>query len=598
MIVYDFDLDVRRFFSGQDGVNYLLTGHKIIQWEIHDNVIEIIDIAEWNSSTINEVFTASNVGVNEEGVSWQLYTSPGGNTLFLWVSLDDQYLGTSEVQISSGALVAVQSDLSALVCGGESFNPSSTDCAYLNPASNDPLWKFHLGNYGPVAGGVIVDNRYFVTTEDGYVFEINENLEEIIASNDTSDQPSAPSSPADFGILWTYHASDEITFGIDFGRDGFFYIYTDDGKLHILNTIGELVNVIQLPIRPYHRASATGRSALTNISPRVLPDGTVIVASEENNVYALDTDGNLLWDQELEAEPAELPILDGSGNYYLLDLNGGLYSFAEDGLNWRFQSEAAEIPAHGFTIDTRGNIYYVVTNYIKGVIQAVSPTGNELWVAQTTTRDFYDDLHISNDGRFISIAENLFDANNGQTIDYDPVDRIDEYIFGENGQNFLRSVYTVNEWQLGSSGVEVLNEGIVSEVGTTLRPPQGSSADSNGIVWLYYPEKYTRGGIIIVWMSPEDGLLGRHLLDKNAHTVVSIEIENSLLTECIGFDESQSMECKAYLSISDEPIWEVDLEDIPPFIGGVIEGDHIYLFGEDNSITAVFIGSPNKSPVE
>jgi hypothetical protein len=99
-------------------------------------------------------------------------------------------------------------------------------------------------------------------------------------------------------------------------------------------------------------------------------------------------------------------------------------------------------------------------------------------------------------------------------------------------------------------------------------------------------------------MSSEDGLLGRHLLDRNAHTVVSIEIENSLLTECFGFDETQTMECKAYLSISEEPIWEVDLEDIPPFIGGVIEGDHIYLFGEDNSITAVFIGNPTNSSVE
>ncbi len=597
IIELDYELEVLRYFSGQDGNNYLLVGHKIIRWKQNGSEIEMIDLIEWDSSSFNEIVAPAYVGVNEEGESWQLYTTPGGNTIIAWVSQDNHSLGMSALPMSASTLVSMQSDLSAFVCGGGSFNPSSTDCAYLIPASNDPLWKFHLGNFGPVAGGVIVDNRYFVTTEDGYVFEFNENLTEIIASNDTGDQPSAPSSP-DLGILWTYHASDEITFGIDFGQDGFFYIYTDDGKLHILNTIGELVNVIQLPIRPYHRASATGRSAPTDTSPRVLPDGTVIVVSEENNVYALDSDGNLLWNQELEAEPAELPILDGSGNYYLLDLNGGLYSFDEDGLNWRFQSEAAKIPAHGFTIGPGGNIYYVVTNYNKGIIQAVSPTGNDLWVAQTTTRDFYDDLHISNDGRFISIAENLFDANNGQTIDYDPLDKIDEYIFGENGQNFLRSVHTVNEWQLESSGVEVLSEGIVSEVDTTLRPPLGSSADSIGIVWLYYPEKYTGGGIIIVWMSSEDGLLGRHLLDRNAHTVVSIEIENSLLTECIGFDEIQTMECKAYLSISEEPIWEVDLEDIPPFIGGVIEGDHIYLFGENNSITAVFIGSPKFFSVE
>jgi hypothetical protein len=329
-----------------------------------------------------------------------------------------------------------------------------------------------------------------------------------------------------------------------------------------------------------------------------LPDGTIIVVSEEINVYALDSDGNLLWVQELEAEPAELPILDRSGNYYLLDLNGGLYSFDKDGLNWRFQSQAANLPAHGFTMGPDKNIYYVVTDYGKGFIQAVSPAGNEVWVAQTSTRDFYDDLHLSSDGRFISIAENLFDANNGQTIEYDPTVKIDEFIFGENGQKFLRSVHTVNEWQLGSSGVKVLNEGIVSEEDTTLRPPLGSSADSNGIVWLYYPEKYTGGGIIIVWMTADGDLLGRHLIERNAHTVVAYDMESSLLTECRGFEETQTLECEAYSPTSVEPIWKALLKDIPPFIGGVIEGDHIYLFGEDNSITAVFIGSPKVPSVE
>jgi peptide/nickel transport system permease protein len=598
LIEYDFNLDVRRFFPGQDGLNYLLSGHKTIQWMINGNEIEITDIAEWDSSNFTDFLTPSNVGVNEEGISWQLYTTPGGNTFLLWVSLDDQFLGASEARISSGTLVAMQNDLSAFVCGGGSFNPSSTDCAYLNPDSSDPLWQFHLGNYGQVAGGVVTDNRYFVTTENGYVFEINENLQEINVSTDVGDQILTPTSPADLEISWTYKSSDEITFGIDFGREGFFYIYTDDGKLHILNSIGEVVKVIQLPVRPYHRLSATGRSAPTHISPRVLPDGTIIVVSEEINVYALDSDGNLLWVQELEAEPAELPILDISGNYYLLDLNGGLNSFDKDGLKWRFQSQAANLPAHGFTMGPDKKLYYVVTDYGKGFIQAVSAAGDELWVAQTSTRDFYDDLHLSSDGRFISIAENLFDANNGLTIEYDPTVQIDEFIFGENGQKFLRSVHTVNEWQLGSSGIEVLNEGIVSEEDTTLRPPLGSSADSNGIVWLYYPEKYSGGGIIVVWMTADGDLLGRHLIERNAHSVVAYDMENSLLTECRGFEETQTLECKAYSPTSDEPIWEALLKDNPPFFGGVIEGAHIYLFGEDNSITAVFIGSPKAPSVE
>ena len=42
LIELNFDLDIHRYFSGQDGNNYLLAGHKIIQWEQNDDQIEII----------------------------------------------------------------------------------------------------------------------------------------------------------------------------------------------------------------------------------------------------------------------------------------------------------------------------------------------------------------------------------------------------------------------------------------------------------------------------------------------------------------------------------------------------------------------------
>ena len=111
-----------------------------------------------------------------------------------------------------------------------------------------------------------------------------------------------------------------------------------------------MINVLQMPSSPYHHVSQTGRSAPLNISPEVLPDGTIIMVSNDQRVIAIDDVGNTLWEEALVAEPAEHPIVDENGNYYLLDLNAGLTSFSKDGLNWRFQSEAADIPAHGFAL--------------------------------------------------------------------------------------------------------------------------------------------------------------------------------------------------------------------------------------------------------
>jgi hypothetical protein len=304
----------------------------------------------------------------------------------------------------------------------------------------------------------------------------------------------------------------------------------------------------------------------------------------------LNPDGNLLWEQKLEADPAVPPIQDGKGNLYLIDANAGLNSFNKNGLNWRFQSDAANIPASGQIIGPEGNIYYVVTNYSQAYIQAVSNDGNELWETQARTRDFYNELHISSDGEFISLAENLIQTNTGEIIEYDPENKIDEYIFSENGQNFLRSLHTIKQWQLGSSGIEILSEGMVSEENTTLRPPLASSADSNGILWLSYPERYTGGGIIIVWMTPEGEILGRHVVERSFQNIVSIDMEKSLLTECIGFEDTQTIECTAYSPKSFEPIWEVVAKDIPSYYAGMLIEDYLYLFGEE--IYAVFVGEP------
>ncbi|MBK5107183.1 MAG: PQQ-binding-like beta-propeller repeat protein [Anaerolineales bacterium] len=588
----DYELEVIRYFSGENGQNYLVAGQKIIQWEQADSSIQMIDIYEWDSSNISNVITAGNVGVDETGTSWQLYTTPGGSSQTVWVSEEDQALGTNEVRFSSGYVVEMKDDLSALVCGGGSFNPISTDCALISPDSEDPLWRFHLGNYGPVAGGLFINDMYYVATEEGYVFEIDDAYEEISSSTEIAGTSSPIKSEADIGIQWSYQASDQISSISQSELDGNLFLTSEDDNLHILKPDGEVFNVIHLPTPPFHQINDTGRGPSLFIEPAILPDETIIIVSNENTVYAMNIDGDIIWETELEAAPSNYPFQDESGNLYIIDNNAALNVFDKDGMKWRFQSEAADIPANGFAVDDAGNIYYVVTNYSKGYIQAVSSEGQNRWVVEAKTRDFYDELQLSSDGKYLSLAEILVSTEAAEIVVDGNIAAADEFIFAKNGQYFVRTLHTVNKWQPGPAGIELLSTGIVSEEDTTLRPPLGSSADSNGIIWLYYPELYIGGGIIVVWMSPDGELLGNHLYDRNFQTIIGVDMDSSTLTECVWFEESKSIDCNTYSPLSEDPVWSITLSDIPSFHGGFIEGNIMYIFGEDNEIYLAYLGEP------
>lgn len=595
LINLETDLKVLRFFSGEDGNNYMLVGQKIILWKEVSGTIEVIDIAEWDSSIFPENIYSSiaptNVGVTDEGIAWLLYTYPGGDTTLVWVSMDDIFLGVSYVSISSGEPILIQPDLQAIICGGEPFNTEPTLCAALTPSSEEALWTFHPGDYGQVMGGVEVDERLFIATDGGYVFEVNENYEEITASIGTEATPPITSSTTAKGVIWTYQATSEINSLSPFNMDGSIFLATADNKLHLISSDGQTRNVIQMEPEPYYQASETGRSAPISIEPIIMPDETIIVVSQDSSVYALDLEGNHLWDQPLEGTPARDPILDEKGNLYLLDIDARLYLFNSNGLQWQFQSEAAPMPARGLVIGPEGNSYYTVTDYGKVFIQAVSPDGMELWATRANTREIYDELRINRDGKFVSIAEDLLDAQNGEILEVDPGERVDEIIFGLDGKNYARALHTIWEWKSGPSGIEFINKAKVSEGEATIRQPLFTRVDSNGIIWVYYPSGAAGGAMIVVWITPEGELLGRYQYDGYYHfgRILNFNLENSSITECMYFEESLSLECAVYSPNTDGPNTILMMDYKEPFAGGILIDEYLYIVNEDNLVTKIYI---------
>jgi ABC-type dipeptide/oligopeptide/nickel transport system permease subunit len=167
-------LRVLSFFSGKDGKDYLVSDNWIIQWIASGDTIEVVDIAEWDASDRHPGNAPTQVGVSAQGVGWLLYTSPGGNSDLIWVTLSDETLGKVKYPKSSAVIVDQKPENFIYMCGGESFDERTSECAAFSPESDTPLWKIDLGNSGRVEGGIYHDGILFVTTSQGKLIAISE----------------------------------------------------------------------------------------------------------------------------------------------------------------------------------------------------------------------------------------------------------------------------------------------------------------------------------------------------------------------------------------------------------------------------------------
>jgi len=106
-----------------------------------------------------------------------------------------------------------------------------------------------------------------------------------------------------------------VTPGPALGRDGTVYAASNAGMLHALD-----------PATGADRWTFDGRGPYGNdlsTTPLVLMDGTVLWPGPGNHLFALDSDGHLLWQQRFDGfvlSPADR----GDGRVYVMDMSGTL----------------------------------------------------------------------------------------------------------------------------------------------------------------------------------------------------------------------------------------------------------------------------------
>ena len=406
------------------------------------------------------------------------------------------------------------------------------------------------------------------------------------ASPDASQTGEPGGGAAARGIDWSYKPPYTILLQPAISPDGTAYLWLAGNQLQILDPKGELQAKIQLDAGPYQGNKHFAGTRSSDVRPvAILPGGDLLLLTEDLDATIVNRSGEVIWQNPLETKPVGFPLATAAGAVLLRDEKAGLSAFDSKGLRWRFQPEVASYPANGLVAGPDGTIYYVVTNFSKGFIQAVSPEGKGLWATEVRTNSFYDPLRISADGRWLFLAEEVIDTQTGKLFDFQPPVKIDEFIPGEDGKNYLRSGNTVMEWEISSGEFKILHKADWgAEAATRLRPPYLTRVDSNSVIWLYYQMQ-------LVWLSPDGTIIGTHNFDWSKDILLSEDTGTSL--RLCRFDAGDSsLECEAYHPGETKPFWKETVSGIPSYDSIIANGDSLYISTHENELIKAHFDFP------
>lgn len=573
------DFRINRFFAGQDGKDYLVSKNYVIEWQRVGQALEFVDMTRWSTSPTFGG-TPRQAGVTAESQVWLVYTSPGGSTSLIWVTMDDQVLGRSNYQFSNGKLIARLPGLGAILCGNPPFNESNSECAAFAPDSDAPLWNLRLPGRGPVQGGLWLDGHLYLTTAAGSLLAIA--VDPGKKGGEIGEPEIAAGEKA--SLLWQFRFDQPLLGNSlpEIASDGSVHAISENNRLYALNPDGTLRYQVDLPtglfqMRPEEHVYGA-------IWPLVLPDGTVLIVSDRDTVYAINPHGELAWEQALAAPPAEWPTRSEDGIVYLVDERGGLTAIDANGLRWRFQPQAANRPANAAIVGPDGVVYYTVTDLSRGFVQAVSPDGQVLWVTQAETSAFYQNLQVSPDGSLVFLKDDVFAAETGELLNFETPVRVDKYLMGRDGRTYLQSGHSIIQWQLGPAGFEVVQTTSWDHSRLGTFPPL-IFIDANQLYWVDYFQT-------LLWMRPD----GRVLNTFKPAVLTQYDLTNSRITLCSHVRQSGELTCQAYAPGEAEPVWQETVSDVPDFDFGqarLIDG-YLYVLVEGQRLYKYWIGEPDE----
>jgi outer membrane protein assembly factor BamB len=164
------------------------------------------------------------------------------------------------------------------------------------------------------------------------------------------------------------------------GADSTIYFGSDDNYLYALNSDGTLKWRYE-----------TGD--VVHSSPAIGPDGVVYVGSSDNYIYAVTPDGTLQWRYQTGHDVISSQAVSGDGIIYVGSNDGYLYALNPTGvLRWRYQTNGAIYSSP--TVGSDGTILVGSNDFH---LYAINPDGSLKW-RYATSGPVASSPAIGNDG--------------------------------------------------------------------------------------------------------------------------------------------------------------------------------------------------------
>jgi len=155
------------------------------------------------------------------------------------------------------------------------------------------------------------------------------------------------------------------------------------------------------------------RGAQILSSPAISEEGNIYFGSNDNNLYALDRDGNKLWNFTTEGNIFSSPGIGEDGTIYVGSEDNNLYAVHPDGTEkWHFET-GGDIPSSP-AIGPDGMIYF---GSFDNNIYSLYPNGTERWRVETEDRIFSSPALGADGSLYIGSFDNNIYALGSERMD-------------------------------------------------------------------------------------------------------------------------------------------------------------------------------------
>jgi peptide/nickel transport system permease protein len=328
--------------------------------------------------------------------------------------------------------------------------------------------------------------------------------------------------------------------------------------------------------------------------------GGPLLDPSETRFYLLGLDGSLaaydlqseqIWVVAAVERGYGSPAVGADGTIYVTDARAGLHAFGPDGaLQWTYQSQAAPNSLHAPVVGADGRIFFAVTNFSNGFVEAISAAGELLWSTQLRTQNVSLPLITSPDGQYVFLRDDILRADTGEHLS--PVTDLNilRYQGSSDGGLYALAANTVLDVSIDSGALQVQHTfrwETSHNVGSTLTPSQFGVIDGQQ-VWVSHT---TPGGsTLVAWVDREGGPLGAASYNMASGNILHVDDDLSLFA-CGGraFDD-RPLTCVLFRLLESNPAWQIDLDNHGPVVGAVKIGDQYLVAG---ALGRVFMIAPH-----